>query len=547
MIKNKFYLPLILFIFFILGFLIYKDYGFNIDEKFHRSSGLYWLIYVSDFFGLEQLKSIAESKFNNIQGFTLSPVEHYNKYGVIFDLPAAFFEIIFKLEQPIKYYQFRHFLIFLFYFIGAIFFFKLLRNRFKSEFLAIIGLLFLILTPRLFGDSFQNNKDIIFLSLYSISLFYFFETLDCDKKLNIVLFGLFSALATTIRIIGFFLPLSFLFILVINYFSQNKNINIKTVSLYLVSFLIFLIIFWPLLWENPIQNFLSYFHVLGDYFNSKVLFLGNYYYSNNLPYYYLIFWIYISTPVFHLIFFSSGFVYYTARLIKRFFYIKKVSLYNDLWRSNEEKKDFLIFLNLIIFFIFFTFMNVKLYNSWRMAYFLYIFIIYFAVYAFYILNLILERHKFKFKNKINLVLIIILILFSSYRIYQYHPYQSFYFNILTKKNIKDNLDVDYTGLSGLPFLKEVSKMEKNKKKIYVGVASWYPLWRMTELLEKKDQLRIIVLSNEDRYKSDYIYSNRISDVDKKKYKKYNIPVNFKKIKEHIVDDAIIYEVYKRFE
>ena len=35
MIKNKFYLPTILFIFFAVGFLIYKDYGFNIDEKFH--------------------------------------------------------------------------------------------------------------------------------------------------------------------------------------------------------------------------------------------------------------------------------------------------------------------------------------------------------------------------------------------------------------------------------------------------------------------------------------------------------------------------------
>ena len=132
-----------------------------------------------------------------------------------------------------------------------------------------------------------------------------------------------------------------------------------------------------------------------------------------------------------------------------------------------------------------------------------------------------------------------------YRIYLYHPYQSFYFNIFTKKNIKDTLDVDYTGLSGLSFLKEVSSLEKNKNQIYVAVASWYPLWRMAELLDKKDQIRIIILSNEDRYKSDYIYSNRISDVDKNIYKKYNIPDNFKKIKEHTIDGAIIYEVYKR--
>ena len=34
-----------------------------------------------------------------------------------------------------------------------------------------LGLLLLIFTPRLFGNSFFNSKDIVFLSLYSISLF----------------------------------------------------------------------------------------------------------------------------------------------------------------------------------------------------------------------------------------------------------------------------------------------------------------------------------------------------------------------------------------
>ena len=70
---------------------------------------------------------------------------------------------------------------------------------------------------------------------------------------------------------------------------------------------------------------------------------------------------------------------------------------------------------------------------------------------------------------------------------------------------------------------------------------------MTDLLEKDDKNRIKILSNNDRYKSDYIYSNRISDVDKKIDKKYNIPDNFKKVKEFIIDGAIIYEVYKKTE
>ena len=70
---------------------------------------------------------------------------------------------------------------------------------------------------------------------------------------------------------------------------------------------------------------------------------------------------------------------------------------------------------------------------------------------------------------------------------------------------------------------------------------------MTDLLEKDDKNRIKILSNDDRYKSDYIYSNRISDVDKKIDNKYNIPDNFKKVKEFTIDGAIIYEVYKKAE
>ena len=82
-------------------------------------------------------------------------------------------------------------------------------------------------------------------------------------------------------------------------------------------------------------------------------------------------------------------------------------------------------------------------------------------------------------------------------------------------------------------------------KIKIGIASWYPLWRMVELLDKNKKDRIIIVSNDDREDSDYIYSNRIYDVDKRVYKKYNISQEFNKIKEYKIDSAIIYEVYKK--
>ena len=72
------------------------DFGFNIDEKFHRSNGFYWLKYIANYFNFEKLALLSDQKLNEIQGFALSDINHFNKYGIIFDVPAAYIEILFK-------------------------------------------------------------------------------------------------------------------------------------------------------------------------------------------------------------------------------------------------------------------------------------------------------------------------------------------------------------------------------------------------------------------------------------------------------------------
>ena len=71
---NKSIIFLVFIAYFILGFLIYKDYGFYTDEKFHRSNGFFWLTYIADFFGLEKLKLSSAVKMSEIQGFTLPDI-----------------------------------------------------------------------------------------------------------------------------------------------------------------------------------------------------------------------------------------------------------------------------------------------------------------------------------------------------------------------------------------------------------------------------------------------------------------------------------------
>ena len=156
-------------IFFLIGLLTFKDYGMWGDETFQRFSGFYWLNYVLSFTSFDDLKNIAALKIDQIGDFTLPLPKNHPYYGVIFDLPAAFLELIFQIEDPKNYFYFRHFLNFTFFFVGSIFFYKLLLNRFSNYNVALIGTLFYILSPRIYGNSFYNNKDLAFLSFFILT------------------------------------------------------------------------------------------------------------------------------------------------------------------------------------------------------------------------------------------------------------------------------------------------------------------------------------------------------------------------------------------
>ena len=102
--KNIAYL--FFFIFFLVGIFTFKDYGLMGDEIFERQTGFYWLNYVLSFTPFDNLKNVAAIKFQEIKGFTLPRTEDNPFYGVIFSLPAAFFEVVFQIEDSKNYYHF---------------------------------------------------------------------------------------------------------------------------------------------------------------------------------------------------------------------------------------------------------------------------------------------------------------------------------------------------------------------------------------------------------------------------------------------------------
>ena len=82
------------------------------------------------------------------------------------------------------------------------------------------------------------------------------------------------------------------------------------------------------------------------------------------------------------------------------------------------------------------------------------------------------------------------------------------------------------------------------KKIYVANASWTPLYNGKDMLKSDYQKRFVFVGQEYN-QADYIYTNFIYKADEKYNKNFKIPKNFKKFDDLIINDILIYSIYKK--
>ena len=542
-IYRKYSIQIIFFLFLLLGLFTYKDYGVSIDEKFQRLNGFFWLEYLFNFTDFQNFKYLISEKISLISNDdTLPSIHQYNFYGIFFDVPASFLEILFDIQDFNEVYNLRHLLNFIYFFLGSIFFYRILINRF-DRLSSLLGTLFFILSPRIYGESFYNSKDIIFLSFLCVATFYCFEFYKKGNIINILLFSLFSAICIQTRSIGIFLPLIFGLFYFFSILSNKKEIALlKIYFLYLILTFLFLYTFWPYLWESPITNFFNIFINLSLHTpDIKILFNGNYIDVKYMPFNFLPTWIFISTPFINFFLFIIALILLFIRFFKRLVTFENLNNNFDLWRSINEKKDLFIFFSFLIIFTLLISLNISLVNSWRYVFFLNIFIIYLATFTIYIFFNLLKKKSFLFSVKVFLVLSII---FNFYKLIQYHPFQGLYFNSLISKNYKNKFEVDYGSISGKHAINWILNNNNHNKNINLAVSSWSPLNRSLETFDKiqKNSINII---GQNYNEADYIFTNNISEVDKLIHRKYDIPKKFYKTYTFQIDDVIIYEIFKK--
>mgnify|MGYP006109167073 FL=1 len=110
-VDNNYFIILFFICYFLTGTFIVGDYSITPDEPLHRINGFISLKYIFDFLNLNVDLS---RHVNNIPSLH----EDWRKtYGVIFDLPLAYLEFFFNIENKNNVYLMRH------YFTFSIFFY----------------------------------------------------------------------------------------------------------------------------------------------------------------------------------------------------------------------------------------------------------------------------------------------------------------------------------------------------------------------------------------------------------------------------------------
>lgn len=467
---DKRILCIVLIVQLIIGVLLFRDFPITWDEETSR---------------LGTGRSNVEFILGNDQDSLLMNHEKY--HGPAFEILLYAFEKTFSLKDEKIIYQTRHLLSHLVFIAFGFFFFRYVLYSTKNKLISIFALLILYTSPRIFADSFNNSKDLVYFSFYGLAIISGINWIGKRDLKSLLLHALLCGFLLSIRLTGLVLiPISMMaFAIGENGFLLKKYfkpLHLKRQFLFLaISFLV-CILFWPVLWDGPVYHLTEAWKEMKQFgWGGEVLFRGKYFYASQLPMVYPIRWMMISIPLPYLILSIIG-------IFIAVFQLKNLS---------KQVSELFILLCFAIPFFTIIFMKPVLYDGWRHLYFLYAPMIFFIIKA---IQFILDNLESKKKN-LKIAFIIVLSLCIGWMFYwmiNLHPLQNIYFNRLAGKNLSRArlyYDVDYWGTSVKECLDYI--VENDDSDTLTILYDYDPVYLNAKLLSKRDQQRIVFKNRED--------------------------------------------------
>jgi hypothetical protein len=322
----------------------------------------------------------------------------------------------------------------------------------------------------------------------------------------------------------------------LRYFEKKSDIKKNIFKIIVFFFLLntFVLIFWPYLWNDPINNLLSTFKSMSAYqWRGGIFYLNEYISALNLPWHYPIVWILISTPILYLFLFFFGSCSIFIRFLKRFINLSEKKIFNDIYRGNKERMDIIFFFILFITLFLVIELNSTLYNGWRQLYFIYPCLIFISV-----RGLEMVSRKFTLKNTI--IFISPFMIFTCLWMMINHPFQFVYFNKFAGNNIMNNFELDYSGTSNRSALSYIAKNDiRNKINVHIYSVSPYQ-WSLL-MLDEKERKRLKFTKNIDE--ANFIVTNHFYQKNNPSVIRQILKKKYRLFKEFMVDGIPINSIY----
>jgi hypothetical protein len=410
------------------GLILSRDYGISWDEPIQR-----------DDIGMP----------NYLYAFQHGPrPPKYSQtalYGPVHELTLIGMEKALRLTDLRQIYLLRHAINFLFFYLALLVFHRVLRRR-VGFWPALAGTVFLLLSPRIFADAFFNCKDLILLCYYVFalgSLDVFLRRLDWRAA---VLHGLTCALLIDVRILGVVLPAITLLVVAAAWLLgrwPEKSLRglLGTLVAYCALTAAFVVLFWPVLWRNPL-NVVNSFRLMSKFdWGGSCLYCGKWVQARQLPWHYIPVWLAITTPLAYLALIVGGLGGALARLAR-----------SPLSWLREWPLDLVMLLAWSLPLGAVIALRSTLYDGWRHLFFIYPPLLYFGVLC--LAGLLDAARAWRPWPRLAPAAALAGVLacagWTAFVMVRDHPYQNVYFNRLAGRDlqeIKGRFELDYWGLS----------------------------------------------------------------------------------------------------
>ncbi len=494
------------FYFFFTGLIAFTDYGLGWDDEWSRSA-------------------TGHVNFNYIFHSDDNLLTNNEKYhGPFIELILVFAEKLTGLTDTSDIYYLRHFILFSLFFCAVIAFYFIVKNLF-GIFLGLVGCLMLVLSPRIYSDAFFNSKDLAFLSLFTIGLYFFIKFIKNPTIKWALIYALISGAIIDTRILGIMLPLLTIGYLLL-YILMKKLPKSSLISLlvYVFATLIFIILFWPILWENPYHHFIAAFVEMKKFhWDGHVFFNNHPVHTSSLPWYYIPVWVSITTPLMFVSLIFLGLMIFTRKLI-----------INPFKEIIEEFEILSVFVLLTAPVASVVLLNSVVYDGWRHLFFIYPLLIIMSLYG--INKLINISDKIKYFKEVFFAVLFLNMIYIGFWMVKNHPHQNVYFNSFSRKyfDVGKKFELDYWGLSykqGLEYLSE--NVNDTDTVVYTA-------------LNLPGKINHMILKNEKRIKLRFVEPNDSTWVYYlTNYRGAGNPENTDLIHQIIIDDIPIMGIHKR--